>query len=259
MKLFFLGTSGALATAERSNTFYYVEAGSQKILVDCAGNPAGNLLRCGCDPSHLHLVLLTHLHVDHCYGLPALLFHMFLDDRSKDLAVAAPDDAYPELEIQLSAYRLEPDIRTFNLNKIRIPADELTQVWQADECRITASSAEHSRPCRAYRIDDLTTGKSIVFSGDTRPTPSVRNLARNATLLVHEATYLEEKSDLAANYGHSTATEAAQLAREADVDTLCLVHFDLKEGNLPSDFKDEAARTFSGEIIIPDDMTTLEI
>jgi len=259
MKIFLLGTSGALVTPERDNTCFYVETGSRKILIDCAGNPAGKLLRCGCHPPNLDIVLFTHLHIDHCYGFPTLLFHMFLDGRTVNLPVAAPDDAYSELEAQLNAYRLEPDIRTFTLQKLRVPSEEATLVWQADGCRITASPAEHSRVCRAYRIDDTATGKSVVFSGDTRPTQSVCNLARNATLLVHEATYLEHHRDLAASYGHSTALEAAQLAREADVDTLCLVHFHLEEGLHSSDFKNEASRGFTGKITIPDDMDTIEI
>lgn len=68
-------------------------------------------------------------------------------------------------------------------------------------------------------------GRKIVFSGDTEPCQSVRELARGADLLVHEATYAQRDKELALRSGHSTAKEAAQLAREAGVKKLCLTHF----------------------------------
>jgi|HigsolmetaAR204D_1030405.scaffolds.fasta_scaffold09585_2 ribonuclease Z len=74
-------------------------------------------------------------------------------------------------------------------------------------------------------VGETQPGRKIVFSGDTEPCDSVRELARGADLLVHEATYAQKDKELAERSGHSTAWEAAMLAREAGVKKLCLTHF----------------------------------
>lgn len=79
-------------------------------------------------------------------------------------------------------------------------------------------------------------GRKIVFSGDTEPCQSVRELARGADLLVHEATYAQHDKELAVRSGHSTAQEVARLAREAGVKQLCLTHFSPRYENEDSPF-----------------------
>ncbi len=67
-------------------------------------------------------------------------------------------------------------------------------------------------------------GRKVVICGDTGVTPGVVELAQNADVLVHEATFLTEQADRAAAAGHSTAAEAATAARDAGVGTLILTH-----------------------------------
>lgn len=74
-------------------------------------------------------------------------------------------------------------------------------------------------------VGEAQPGRKIVFSGDTEPCQAVLQLAQGADLLVHEATYSQQDKDLAVRSGHSTAQEAAQLARDARVKSLCLTHF----------------------------------
>lgn len=79
-------------------------------------------------------------------------------------------------------------------------------------------------------------GRKIVFSGDTEPCASVRELAQAADLLVHEATYAYKDKELAVRSGHSTAREAAELARQANVKQLCLTHFSPRYEDEEGDF-----------------------
>ena len=67
-------------------------------------------------------------------------------------------------------------------------------------------------------------GRSVVVTGDTEPCAPVLEAARGASVLVHEATFLDEDRDRARETRHSTAREAAALAREADVGLLVLTH-----------------------------------
>ena len=68
-------------------------------------------------------------------------------------------------------------------------------------------------------------GRKIVISGDTRPCEALIKLAKGADVLVHEATYTEDKKELAEETLHSTAKEAAEIAKEAGVKLLVLIHF----------------------------------
>ena len=67
-------------------------------------------------------------------------------------------------------------------------------------------------------------GRKIVYSGDTRPCEEIAKLAKGADLLIHEATFDDTLSEEAAETGHSTATQAAEIARKAGVRRLILTH-----------------------------------
>lgn len=67
-------------------------------------------------------------------------------------------------------------------------------------------------------------GRKLVISSDTAPAPSVARAARDADLLVHEATFASEEGERARETAHSTAAEAAELARGANVGLLALTH-----------------------------------
>ncbi len=67
-------------------------------------------------------------------------------------------------------------------------------------------------------------GRKVVYTGDTKPCSKVVEFARNADLLIHDATFLSDLEDVAIEYGHSTARQAAEIAKEANVDKLVLTH-----------------------------------
>ncbi|KAA0007655.1 MAG: ribonuclease Z, partial [Thermoplasmata archaeon] len=67
-------------------------------------------------------------------------------------------------------------------------------------------------------------GRKVVYTGDTKPCNKVVEFARNADLLIHDATFLSDLENVAIEYGHSTARQAAEIAKEANVDKLVLTH-----------------------------------
>jgi ribonuclease Z len=67
-------------------------------------------------------------------------------------------------------------------------------------------------------------GRRIVYSGDTRPTKDIVSLSSNADVLIHDATYDDSLLDKAMEYGHSTASQAAEVAKEANAKLLVLTH-----------------------------------
>lgn len=257
MRVHFLGTASALVTANRDNSSLLIESGSDLILVDCSGNPAGKILHFGHRPKDLNAVFLTHLHIDHCYGLPALLFHMFLEKRESALHLFCPEEEIDLLNRQLLAHDIDSDVRTYPLVKKAVSPIINSSIWETDHTVVLSGCSNHSRPTRAYRMTEKSTGRSVVFTGDTTPRDEIAEFSRNADLLIHEATYLELHRDLASEYGHSTARQAAEVAAKARVRALALIHFECSPECSLEDFRREAAADYDGRIYTPDDLSSL--
>ena len=67
-------------------------------------------------------------------------------------------------------------------------------------------------------------GRKIIYSGDTAPNSELVELSRGADLLIHESTFMDELADRAEEDGHTTALQAAEIAKEAEVKQLVLTH-----------------------------------
>lgn len=99
-------------------------------------------------------------------------------------------------------------------------------------------------------------GRKLVLTGDTAPSDVVVEAARDADLLVHEATFCEEEADRAHETDHSTALEAARIGRDAGVSLLALTHLSSRYG--AGDVEREA-RTLFPATVVPRDFDLIEI
>jgi ribonuclease Z len=99
-------------------------------------------------------------------------------------------------------------------------------------------------------------GRKLVLAGDTGPSQTVLEVSRYADVLVHEATFCHEEEERARETGHSTALDAAALAREADVRLLALTHLSPRYvgGQVARE-----ARTVFPETVVPKDFDIIEI
>lgn len=95
-------------------------------------------------------------------------------------------------------------------------------------------------------------GRKVVYSGDTRPCAATIEVARDADLLVHEATFGEEERDRAKETAHATAKEAAEVARLAGVKRLVLTHLSARYSRDPSVLLDEAREIFPETVVAKD-------
>jgi ribonuclease Z len=103
-------------------------------------------------------------------------------------------------------------------------------------------------------------GRTVAYTGDTRPAASTVEAADGADLLVHDATFASDDADRAARTAHATAAQAAEVANEAGADRLALVHVSSRYAGDVSPIETGAAEVFEGErAFVPDDGEALDV
>ncbi len=291
LSVFFAGTGGSIPTAARGLPALLVRRGGERMLFDCGEGTQRQLVG-SVGLTDLDDVFLTHFHADHWLGLPGLLKTFDLRGRERPLAIHGPAGLHQLLTAAMRlAGRVRYDLRVIELTagdvltregyKIApVPVAHRVQafgyVLYEDErpgefdpeaaVRLGLTPGpEFGQVQRGATVRDVTPdqvlgpprgGRKIVISGDTAPSEALQVAAHAADLLIHEATFAEEERERAGETQHSTAAQAAGLARDAEVRMLALTHFSSRYP--PSALRDEARAVFRATVL-PRDFDTIEI
>ena len=284
-----LGTASAVPTQDRHLSALAVERKGRVLLFDCGEGTQYRLLHADLSRVRVDAIFLTHLHGDHCYGVPGLLATLALQQRTEPVTLVGP----PGIREMLAALPSDaPDDLSYPLHIVEGSAARWEgPVYETDELTVIARPLDHRGPTMGLRLeersrpgrfqpaearalgvpegpafgrlqdgekvtlDDGTTVRpeqvlgpprpGIVFAyvTDTRPCDGGRELAEGADLLYHDATFADALHDRAVETGHSTAREAATVARDAGAKRLLLGHLSARYDD-PAPLAAEARSVF---------------
>jgi len=243
-----LGTA-AIANPTHDNVYLVLDAVDLKVLIDCGGSPSSRVVQAGLNFTSLDGLIVTHHHPDHIYGVPILLMNLWLLGRRGTFPIYGPAKALQIIQKMMDLYEWEmwPDFLRVDFREI--PLAPRIPVLANDVVSIEAWPVAHMIPAIGLRMTNHQTDKVLVYTSDTTRSPEVVQLARDADILIHEAT--------GEYYGHSTGADAARDASEANAKRLVLIHYPSVRGD-PDAILEEAKTIFQGPVELAEDFRVYE-
>jgi ribonuclease Z len=248
-KVVILGSSNAIPTTDHENTHMVVIGEERMVLVDCVSNPILRLEKAGLDFNDLTDLVLTHFHPDHVSGVPLLLMDMWLMGRRKPLNIYGLHHTLDRIEDLMGFYGWAEWPEFFPVAFYRLPAQEMTTVIDCPDFRVFSSPVRHLLPTIGLRFEFNHTNKVMAYSCDTEPCAQVVRLAEGADTLIHESA--------GATRGHSSAAQAGEIASQAEVGKLYLIHYPTGK-YAGGDLVAEARQRFQGDVKLAEDFMVLD-
>jgi ribonuclease Z len=295
LSVLFLGTAGSMPTVQRAPASLLARRGGERILIDCGEGTQRQLLRSVGLPDIEH-VFLTHYHADHFLGLPGMLKTFSLRGRERPLTVHGPPglqavlsalkpvvgrttfelrvvELEPNAEVERDGYRIATFAVDHGVRAQGYALIENERPGHFDEVRARelgvapgpsfgllqrgeAVTGADGQVLPEQVLGDPRRGRKIVITGDTAPCDMTKHVAHEADLLIHEASFMQEDVDRAAETRHSTAKQAAELAKEANVRLLALTHVSPRYSG--AEIRDEARKVFE-RTLVPADFDRVEL
>jgi ribonuclease Z len=291
LDVLFVGTAGSAPSARRGLPATLVRRGGDRLLFDCGEGTQRQLVR-STGLVELEEVFITHFHADHVLGLPGMLKTFALRQRERPLTVYGPSglrslfaalrpivgrvgfpvelvELEPNDELERDGYRIAAYATDHGIAALgyALVEDARPGVFDPDRAKElgVTPGPDFGRLQEGETVEGVTPeqvmgeprrGRRIVLAGDTAPCEMTRLVAFDADLLVHEATFLDEEADRAAETRHSTARQAAELAAAAGVKMLALTHISPRYGG--KEVRDEARAAFENTVV-PRDFDRIEL
>ena len=288
-----LGFNSAIPTVNSSPTAQFLEMEERAFLIDCGEGTQVQLRKAKARFSKINHIFISHLHGDHCFGLPGLIASFRLLGRETPLHIYAPKGIKEMLE---TIFRITETHKGFELIYHELESKKSVKIFEDNRLEVFTIPLNHRIYCNGYLFREkpkerhlnmqeiskyseietcdyhnLKLGKDFIlsdgyvlknsvltneptksvsyaFCSDTRYIENVVPIIENVDVLYHESTFLHDLKEMADYTGHTTALEAARIARKANVGKLILGHFSNRYGDL-SVFTDEAREVFPNSFL----------
>jgi len=262
-ELVFLGTSCGIPTVERNLPSVAMRYNGKVYLFDCGEGTQRQMMRYVVSFYKVEAIFISHLHLDHYLGIFGLLDTLRLMERKEPLTVVCPPGMFDGLEKRysfLTVKELKKDGEVADFGDFKVDAFHNKhnikesfgfairfkdkQRFYGDKARKLGikgpmftkleEAGKITIGKKTIKLSDVSyteKGKLFVYSGDTRPCDGVKKAASGADILIHDSTFSSEEQAEAEEKSHSTAAEAAKLARSAKVKELVLTHISQRYKN----------------------------
>lgn len=214
MKVITLGTAGGRPSEHRntSATAIVHDDGSW-VLVDCGDGALRQAMRMGLDTAKLRGVCITHKHIDHIGGLTAVLYDLKYS-KFKDVWVVAPEDAHA----YINAIRATvPGLENVTLHATNAKAE-----YTLGGFTITTKEMVHTTESWGYKA--TANGKMVCVCGDNANPGKLAAWVEGADWVSHEATFLDNNTENAAKWGHTTLTDLLAAVEGWNVGIVVITH-----------------------------------
>lgn len=250
---------------KRALTSLMLRYNGNSIIIDCGEGTQIALKRKGWSPKPVGLMLFTHFHADHISGLPGFLLTMGNAERTEPLLLAGPKGlervvrsllvVAPELPFELRFMEFNDD-SVFTYEGVRIKAFKVRhnivcygytveidrqgkfdpekakeagiplKYWKVLQSGEDVVTEEGQKFFPSMVLGEQRKGIKITYTTDTRPCENIVKYAEKSDLFICEGMYGEdEKIEKAKEHKHMTFSEAARMAKDADVKKMWLTHY----------------------------------
>ncbi|HXY88628.1 MAG TPA: ribonuclease Z [Candidatus Acidoferrales bacterium] len=284
LKVILLGTSGSMPTVDRSPPSILIKKDREGILFDCGEGTQRQMMRAHTG-INISSIFITHWHADHFLGLPGLIHTLSFLNREDKLDVYGPRWSgvpnlfaliRPQFDIDFIELAtgdvVKKALYTVKVVDVNHSPNSFGYVFEERErpgkFNRTAAESLGLKPGPMYTrlqqghsvvagntiinpedvIGPRRPGRKIVYTGDTRPSDSIVEVAGNADLLIHDSTLNDDLTEYAKEVGHSTAKEAAEIAKRSAAFMLVLTHISSRYAN-PSPLLKSAKEIFENTIL----------
>lgn len=289
-----LGTGGMMPLPYRWLTALMLRYNGSNMLIDCGEGTQITIKLQGWSFKAIDLICFTHYHGDHISGLPGLLLTIGNSNRTEPLTLVGPKGLErvvnglrviaPELPFPIEFIEINEDYESLIIGQYHIEAFKVkhnipcygynVNIHRQGRFDVDKAKANDvplkcwSRLQKGETVEwegkvftpDMVLGEDrkglkITYCTDTRPVPSISTFAKEADLFICEGMYGEENEETKASaYKHMTFSEAAHLAKTANVKEMWLTHFS-PSLVYPKDYLYVAKRIFENTVIGKDRMT----
>ena len=233
-KLTILGCGSAKPTRTTSPSGQIVEIGDKSFLVDCGEGVQITMQKLGTRTGRLYNIFISHLHGDHCFGLLGLLSTLAMLKRTQPMHIYAQPDL-EKLLTPLLEYHCSDRLYDIVFHPINPRKHEV--IFSDRTVSVETIPLKHGVPTcgflfketRRKKNEDGTfyhvTRKRYAYCADTMYNEKIVPIIEGVETLYHESTYLNEMADRCKKVMHSTAADAATIAKKANVGKLILGHY----------------------------------
>ena len=294
----FLGTAAAIPHHDRGLSCVAIKRDSDLLIFDVGEGAQAAFAKSGLGWNSKTNIFITHLHPDHCLGLPGLIHAFSMKGRNIPLYIYGPsgtaqfvrsslsmlhfsapfeiivrdiaegvvtagdgyavmscenDHAIPGVSFLFQEENKPGKFYPDKAVELCVPKGPLWKKLQAGEDVTVDNGIVHSRDV----VGEARRGRTVGYSGDTRPTKRLERFFVNVDHLIFDSTFEKVHSDRAKSTGHSTSTEAAVFAKNANVAHLILTHFSARYDNTDTALAE--ARLVHGLVTAAEDQMSINV